>query len=576
MVKLTIDNITVEVPAGMSIKAAAKKVGVNIPTLCYLEGINEIGACRVCLVEIEGTEKLATSCNTPVEEGMVVYTNSPKVLEGRKTNVQLILSQHSCDCTTCVRSGNCTLQTLANDLGILDMPYVKKPERNKWNKNFSLIRDASKCIKCMRCVQICDKVQTLNIWDVAGTGSRTTVDVSYNRKIENTECAACGQCITHCPVGALRERDDTDVVYEALADPDTITVLQVAPAVRTAWGETLGLTKEQATPEKMVAAMKKIGFDYVFDTNFSADLTIMEEGSEFLQRLPELREKKLPMFTSCCPGWVRFIKTQYPHMVGQLSSAKSPQQMFGAVTKSYFAEKLGVSPDKIFCLSVMPCLAKKEECAVPNINDTGADRDVDISITTREFVRMVRTQHLDLEALEEQNFDSPLGVSTGAGVIFGATGGVMEAALRSAYFLVTGQNPDADAFAKVRGLEGWKEASFKIEDTEVRIAIASGLGNTRKLMDAIDRGEVEYDFVEIMACPGGCAGGGGQPIHEGCELAGERGEILYSLDKNAELRFSHENPNIAKMYEEYFEKPLSHKAHHLLHTDHFGWEMKNK
>lgn len=576
MVKLTIDNITVEVPAGMSIKAAAKKVGVNIPTLCYLEGINEIGACRVCLVEIEGTEKLATSCNTPVEEGMVVYTNSPKVLEGRKTNVQLILSQHSCDCTTCVRSGNCTLQTLANDLGILDMPYVKKPERNKWNKNFSLIRDASKCIKCMRCVQICDKVQTLNIWDVAGTGSRTTVDVSYNRKIENTECAACGQCITHCPVGALRERDDTDVVYEALADPDTITVLQVAPAVRTAWGETLGLTKEQATPEKMVAAMKKIGFDYVFDTNFSADLTIMEEGSEFLQRLPELREKKLPMFTSCCPGWVRFIKTQYPHMVGQLSSAKSPQQMFGAVTKSYFAEKLGVSPDKIFCLSVMPCLAKKEECAVSNINDTGADRDVDISITTREFVRMVRTQHLDLEALEEQNFDSPLGVSTGAGVIFGATGGVMEAALRSAYFLVTGQNPDADAFAKVRGLEGWKEASFKIEDTEVRIAIASGLGNTRKLMDAIDRGEVEYDFVEIMACPGGCAGGGGQPIHEGCELAGERGEILYSLDKNAELRFSHENPNVAKMYEEYFEKPLSHKAHHLLHTDHFGWEMKNK
>lgn len=576
MVKLTIDNITVEVPAGMNIKAAAKKVGVNIPTLCYLEGINEIGACRVCLVEIEGTEKLATSCNTPVEEGMVVYTNSPKVLEGRKTNVQLILSQHSCDCTTCVRSGNCTLQTLANDLGILDMPYVKKPERNKWNKNFSLIRDASKCIKCMRCVQICDKVQTLNIWDVAGTGSRTTVDVSYNRKIENTECAACGQCITHCPVGALRERDDTDVVYEALADPDTITVLQVAPAVRTAWGETLGLTKEQATPEKMVAAMKKIGFDYVFDTNFTADLTIMEEGSEFLQRLPELREKKLPMFTSCCPGWVRFIKTQYPHMVGQLSSAKSPQQMFGAVTKSYFAEKLGVSPDKIFCLSVMPCLAKKEECAVPNMNDTGADRDVDIALTTREFVRMVRTQHLDLEALEEQKFDSPLGVSTGAGVIFGATGGVMEAALRSAYFLVTGQNPDADAFAKVRGLEGWKEASFKIEDTEVRIAIASGLGNTRKLMDAIDRGEVEYDFVEIMACPGGCAGGGGQPIHEGCELAGERGEILYSLDKNAELRFSHENPNVAKMYEEYFEKPLSHKAHHLLHTDHFGWEMKNK
>lgn len=573
MVKLTIDNIPVEVKKGITIKEAAKSIGVILPTLCYLKDINEIGACRVCLVEIEGIEKLATSCNNEVEEGMVIHTNSPRVREARKTNVELILSQHDCQCTSCVRSGNCTLQTLANDLGIITAPYEKKLEKNKWNSKFSLYRDASKCIKCMRCVQICEKVQTLNIWDVAGTGSRTTVDVSHNRKITNSECAACGQCITHCPVGALRERDDTEVVYDALADKDKITVLQVAPAVRTAWGESLGLTKEQATPERMVAAMKRIGFDYVFDTTFSADLTIMEEGSEFLKRLPELREQKLPMFTSCCPGWVRFLKTQYPDLVGQLSTAKSPQQMFGAVTKSYFAQKLGVDSEKIFCVSIMPCLAKKEECALPTMVDDKNNQEVDVALTTREFARMVKAEHIELDKLEEKQFDTPLGESTGAGVIFGATGGVMEAALRSAYFLVTGKNPDADAFAKVRGLEGWKEASFKIEDAEIKVAIASGLGNARKLMEAIKRGEVQYDFVEIMACPGGCAGGGGQPIHEGLELAEERCDILYGLDKVADLRFSHENESVGKLYEEYLEKPLSHKAHHLLHTDHFAWKM---
>ncbi|MCT4584445.1 MAG: NADH-dependent [FeFe] hydrogenase, group A6 [Peptostreptococcaceae bacterium] len=568
MVKLTIDNIPVEIKKGSTIKQAAKKVGVEIPTLCFLENINDIGACRVCLVEIEGLERLVTACNTPVEEDMVIYTNTVRVIDARKTNVMFILSEHNCNCTICVRSGNCSLQKLANDLGILELPYKNKPEKFKGSENFALIRDASKCIKCMRCVQICDKVQSLNIWDLAGTGSRTTVDVSHNKKIEESNCSACGQCITHCPVGALKERDDTSKVYKMLEDKEIITVLQVAPAVRTAWAESLNLKKEEASEGKMVAAMKRIGFDYVFDTNFAADLTIMEEGSEFVDRLVEIKENKLPMFTSCCPGWVSFVKSQYPSLVKQLSTAKSPQQMFGAVTKTYFAKILNVDPNKIACISVMPCLAKKEECDIKNINDSNAKKDVDIALTTREFIRMLKTQHLNLKVLKEEEFDSPLGVATGAGVIFGATGGVMEAALRSAYFLVKGKNPSVEAFKEVRGDKGWREASFNIDDININIAIASGLSNARDLVEAILRKEVVYDFVEIMACPGGCAGGGGQPIHDGLELAKARGEILYELDENSKLRFSHENPQINKLYEEFLESPLSKKAHHLLHTEH--------
>ena len=571
MVNLTINGIPVQAEEHMTILTAAASAGITIPTLCYLKDINEIGACRVCVVEIEGVERLQAACNATVSEGMAVYTNSPKVREARRINVELILSQHNDHCASCTRSGNCTLQTLCNDLGITEEHFEKQVPKNRWSRRSPLVRDAAKCVKCMRCVQICDHVQDLHIWDVANTGSHTTIDVSRNRFISESDCALCGQCITHCPVGALRERDDTDEVFSALADPERITVVQIAPAVRAAWGEAFGMVREDATAGRLVAALRTMGFDYIFDTDFSADLTIMEEGSEFLQRLRE--HGTLPMFTSCCPGWVRFVKSQFPEFTDHLSTAKSPQQMFGAVAKSYYAELLGVEPERIYCVSVMPCLAKKHECALPSMNDAGAGQDVDAVLTTREITRMIRAEHIRPQTLAEEAFDQPLGTATGAGVIFGATGGVMEAALRSAYYLVTGNNPDPDAFRAVRGMDGWREATFDLAGTPLRVAIASGLGNARRLMEAIRSGRASYDFVEIMACPGGCAGGGGQPIHDGQELAAERAGVLYELDRANALRFSHENPAVLACYQDFLGQPLSEKAHHLLHTDHRAWDM---
>ena len=574
MVNAIIDGRSVSVQTGTTILDAAQAAGIPIPHLCYLKGINEIAACRMCVVEIDGIERLVTACDNAVLEGMVIHTNSPRLRRARRTNLRLLLSQHDTSCTTCIRSGNCELQTLSQDLNIHYQPYAVKPERSRIDLDAPLIREAGKCIKCMRCVQICDKVQNMHIWDVAGTGSRTTVDVSFNRLLKDTDCTYCGQCVTHCPTGALTARDDTNAVFDALEDPNITTVIQVAPAVRVAWAESFGLDPALATTGRMVAALRRIGFDYVFDTNFTADLTIMEEGSEFLQRFTHKNQYRWPMFTSCCPGWVRFVKGQFPAWTENLSTAKSPQQMFGAVAKSYFAQRKGIDPHKMFVVSVMPCISKKSECRLPTMRDACGDPDVDAVLTTRELARLLRSEHILPQDLPEESFDSPLGSGTGAAVIFGATGGVMDAALRSAYFLVTGANPDPDAFAQVRGNRPWKEAVFTIPGAgEVRVAVVSGLGSTRQLMEALEKGQVSYDFVEVMACPGGCAGGGGQPIHEGAELAAERGQRLWQLDAASGIRFSHENPEIQALYREFLGKPLGKVSHHLLHTDHLAWRM---
>ena len=574
MVTLKIDNKVVTVPEDTTILEAAKSVHIDIPTLCYLKDVNEIAACRLCVVEIEGHARLVPSCDNAVAEGMVVYTNSPRVREARRVNLRLLLSQHDTQCTKCTRSGNCKLQQLTTDYNLLGDHYVKDLKKTPDDFSNPIVRVNNRCVRCMRCVQVCDKIQSMHIWDLIGTGSRTDVGVGNFRTLGESDCTFCGQCVTHCPVGALQERDDTGRVWDALADPKKVTIVQVAPAVRAAWAEHYHLDPKFATAKRMVSCLKEMGFNYVFDTNFAADLTIMEEGSEFLERFTHRDQYRWPMFTSCCPGWMRFVKGQFPAYVPNLSSAKSPQGMFGAVAKSYFAEKIGVDPHDIFVVSVMPCTAKKSEATFPNLNDACGDPDVDVVLTTREMVRMIRGEQIDPTHMPETEFDSPLGSGTGAAVIFGATGGVMDAALRSAYYLVTGENPPADTFSAVRGMDGWKEATFTIPGAgPVRVAVVSGLGNTRRLMHALQNGEVSYDFVEVMACPGGCAGGGGQPIHDGKEMAEYRGDVLWSIDKNMEVRYSHENQDVLKLYHEYFEKPLSHRAHHLLHTDISEWKM---
>ena len=574
MVTLTIDGRTVTVPEDTTILEAARSIHIDIPTLCYLKDINEIGACRICMVEVEGQPRLVPACDNVVAEGMAVHTNSPRVREARRVNLRLLLSQHDTKCTKCTRSGNCKLQQLTNDYNLLGEHYIDDLRNIPDDFSNPVVRIENRCVKCMRCIQICDKVQTMGIWDLMGTGSHTTVGVARTRTLGESDCTFCGQCVTHCPVGGLQEHDDTGKVFDALADPERITVVQMAPAVRAAWAEYFHLDPKYATAERMVTALKTMGFDYVFDTNFAADLTIMEEGSEFLERFTHRNKYHWPMFTSCCPGWVRFIKSQFPAYIGNLSTAKSPQQMFGAVVKSYFADQLNVDPKKLFVVSIMPCTAKKAEAALPTMKDAEGDRDVDVVLTTREIVRMFRGEQINPTVLPETPFDSPLGPGTGAAVVFGATGGVMDAALRSADYMVTGKNPDPDAFHAVRGLDSWKEAVFTIPGAgDVRVAVVSSLGATRKLMNAIDAGEVDYDFVEVMACPGGCAGGGGQPIHDGVEMAARRGGVLWRIDRNAKLRFSHENADVQALYKEYLRQPLGHKAHTLLHTDHFGWKM---
>ena len=577
MVNVKINDMPVSVPEGTTILEATRIAGMPVPTLCYLKGVNEISACRICIVEIKGLERLVPACNNHVAEGLEIYTNTLRVRQARRANIELLLSQHRTNCPVCIRSGSCELQKTANSLNCGEKEiYHYEPRAARWDRTFPLVRDASKCIRCMRCVNFCDKVQTLGIWDVSNTGPNQDVFVSGYRDIHDADCALCGQCVTHCPTAALTARDDTESIFGlhgALNDPDKITVVQVAPAVRVAWGEAFGLSPDVANEKRLVAALHRIGFDYVFDTDYTADLTIMEEGTEFLHRLQTGEDGGWPMFTSCCPGWVRFLKSQYPELVPHLSTAKSPQQMFGAVTKTYFAKKLGVDPRRIVCVSVMPCVAKKAECALPTMNSAGAGQDVDFSLTTREMCRMIAADQIEVSLLREEEFDSPLGAASGAAVIFGATGGVMEAALRTCAAIVTGKNPEPDAFRAVRGDSGWKEAEFDLGGTKLRTAVVSGLGNARALIEALRAGEVHYDFVEVMACPGGCAGGGGQPIHYGCELASPRARELYRYDLAYPIRFSHENPEVQALYSEYLGAPCGELAHHLLHTDHTAWTM---
>ena len=584
IVNLTINRLPVSAPEGMTIMEAAEKAGISIPHLCYLEKINEIGACRLCSVEVRGEDKLVPACITRVAEGMEITTNSSRVRSACRTNLALIMSQHNGQCPSCVRSGTCQLQKLANDFDLTGNTFYEDLPSGKlawWDQDFPLIRDATKCIKCMRCIQVCDKVQGMHIWDLMATGGRTRVDVAGNQSIREVDCTLCGQCITHCPTGALRERSDIDRVQRAIDDPEVVTVVQIAPAVRTAWGESLGLAPEEATVNLMAGALRELGLDYVFDTSFSADLTIMEEGYEFLHRLQAGDMVKYPMFTSCCPGWVRFLKARYPELTSRLSTAKSPQQMFGAVIKNQFAQRIGKDRTKICSVSIMPCTAKKAECSLPTMRDENGNPDVDYVLTTREVVRMMRKGSVHIENVHESPFDPVMGDYTGAGVIFGATGGVMEAALRTADFVLSGKNPAPDAFRAVRakGQEDkpWRESVFEVGDAEVRVAVTSGLANADALCSAIINGEVKYDFVEVMACPGGCSGGGGQPIlGDDVERAKPRGSVLYNIDRNMKVRYSHENTDVQKLYEESLGAPNSELAEHLLHTDHFGWNMPGR
>lgn len=566
MVNIKIDGIPVQADENDNILEAAKKVGINIPHLCYFKGLNEIGACKVCVVQIEGKEKLTTSCSNKVQEGMNIRVNDPKVIKTRKMNVEMILSQHNCNCPTCTRSGNCALQQLANDLGILDCSYKKQIPKNYWSKNEHLIRDDSKCIKCMRCVQVCENIQTLGVWNVANTGSRTTVAVKNHSTLKEANCSYCGQCITHCPVGALHERDDSLKIFSTINKTKKIMIAQVAPSVRVAWGEHLGLDRRNADEKKLVTILKKMGFDYVFDTNFAADLTIMEEGTEFLNRLNSQDTYDMPMFTSCCPAWVSFCKSQYKEISNNLSTSKSPQQMFSSIIKNYYSKILDVDPSEIFVASIMPCVAKKDEILWEHMDTSGTGSDTDVVITTRELTRMIRKELIDVSKIQGQDFDKPLGMYSGAGVIFGSTGGVMEAALRTAYHIATGKETKGNEFTDVRGSEGIRIRQFDMNGKKVNIGVATGLGNARKLVEKLKSKELTLDFVEVMACPGGCVGGGGQPIVDGMELAQVRAQEIYHLDDIASYKSSYENPQIIDLYDNYLGEPCGEKSHHLLHT----------
>jgi NADP-reducing hydrogenase subunit HndD len=578
MLTVHIDGKTTTIPAGGTILDAARKLDIDIPTLCYLnlEDLkvnNKAASCRICVVEVEGRRNLAPACATPATDGMVVKSNTLRVLNARKTVLELLLSDHPKDCLVCAKSGECELQNLAEKFGIRESPY-DGGEMSHYRKDVSpsIIRDMDKCIMCRRCETMCNDVQTCGVLSGVNRGFTAVVAPAFEMNLADTVCTNCGQCVAVCPVGALVENDNSWDVVDALADPDKVVIVQTAPAVRAALGEDLGIAPGTSVTGKMAAALRRLGFDHIFDTDFAADLTIMEEGSEFLDRLTRYlngdQTAKLPILTSCCPGWVKFFEHNFQDMLDVPSTAKSPQQMFGAIAKTYYADMLGIPRDKLVVVSVMPCLAKKYERARPEFSVDG-NPDVDIVISTRELARLIKRMNIDFASLPDEDFDAPLGESTGAAPIFGVTGGVIEAALRTAYELATGETLQKVDFEDVRGMDGVKVATVKVGPHELRIGIAHGLGNARKLLNRVREGET-FHAIEVMACPGGCIGGGGQPYHHGdIELLKLRTKVLYAEDAGKPLRKSHQNPYIIELYEKFLGKPLSEKSHHLLHTHYF-------
>jgi NADP-reducing hydrogenase subunit HndD len=579
LIKLTIDNRTIEVEKGTTIFHAAKKLGIEIPTLCYmnlkdLKIEHKPGGCRICVVEVVGRRNLAPSCATECAEGMVVKTHTVRVLNARRTVLELIISDHPFDCLICAKSGNCDLQSLAIKLGVRDIPFQGAKSTYKPDFSPAIIRDMDKCIMCRRCETMCNDFQTVGVLSGIHRGFEAVVAPAFERDLDHSECTYCGQCVAVCPTGALTEVDHTREVIAALSDPKKTVVVQTAPAVRAALGEEFGMEPGTLVTGKMVAALRQLGFDFVFDTDFAADLTIMEEGTELLDRLTRHlggdKNVKLPILTSCCPGWVNFFENNYPDMLDVPSTARSPQQMFGAIAKTYFADKQNIKREDMVVVSIMPCVAKKYECTRKEFATDG-NPDVDYSISTRELAHFIKSANIDFNALPDEDFDKPLGESTGAAVIFGTTGGVIEAAARTAYELHTGKTLEKVDFEALRGFEGIRSASVDFDGVDVKIGIAHGLGNARKLLDDVKAGKSEFHAIEIMACPGGCIGGGGQPLHHGdSSVLRARAKAIYAEDKGKTLRKSHLNPDIIKLYSEFLGKPGSELAHKLLHTHYFA------
>ncbi|MBO7435431.1 iron hydrogenase small subunit [bacterium] len=581
-VNVKINGKDYSVPAGSTILEACRIAGVEIPTLCYLKGINEIGACRMCVVEVKKARTLVAACVYPVNEGIEITTNSARVLEARKKTLSLILSNHDRKCLSCVRSSKCELQTLAHDMGVEDEGYYDgvRSESEEDISAAHMIRDNNKCILCRRCTAVCEKIQAVGVIGANGRGFKTRITSPFEMGLGETSCVCCGQCIAVCPVGALKEKDYTEEVQKAINDPEKFVVVQTAPAVRAALGEEFGYPMGTPVEGKMAAALRRMGFDKVFDTNFSADLTIMEEANEFVERVKN--GGKLPLITSCSPGWIKFCEHYFPELTENLSSCKSPQQMFGATLKTYYAQKMGIDPKKIVSVSIMPCTAKKFEIGRDDQSAAGPGiPDLDYSLTTRELARMIKHHGIKFRELPDEGFDDPLGEGTGAAVIFGATGGVMEAALRTAVEWITGKELQSVDFKEVRGTQGIKEATYNVAGMDVKVAVASGLANAKELLTKVRNGEADYHFIEIMACPGGCVNGGGQPqvhasIRNTVDIRAERAKALYQLDSENTIRKSHENPSIKKIYAEFYEKPGSHKAHECLHTTYVKRGMYKK